>query len=209
MLIISCSYYILYFLSQLKAVVQLRNLKTLISGFLDNKQFKIYLYLQKDALNLINIHEPLPANWEYRDLPTTTSTPSLLTRKFKKQKQNNAQAQAVRTAQQHARTNLTTDSSIKTIWMQQSQLRVLLSSERCGVSAREPRATRLVSLCGWPPVALDLQNCSFLTKRRACSWCVWAEMRRTGHANKSGKRARRGLKKIIGRHEAGLFEPLW
>jgi len=34
-----------------------------------NKQFKIYLYLQKDALDPININEPLAANWEYRDLP--------------------------------------------------------------------------------------------------------------------------------------------
>lgn len=116
-----------------------------------NKQFKIYLYLQKDALNLINIHEPLPANWEYWGLQTTTSTPSLIPTHppVLKTKQNNAHAQAVHTAQQHARTNLTTSLQSKPSECNSHHSSECVAKHRalrslCARAARE----RLVSLCG-------------------------------------------------------------
>lgn len=93
-------------------------------------------------------------------------------------------------------------SASKTIWMQVATvtaLHVLLSSERCGVSSR---------LFVWPPVALDLQNCSFRTKTRVQLLC---ERKRCASVTPiSWQRARRGLR-INWQTWSGekLFESLW
>lgn len=123
-------------------------------------------------LNLINIHDPLPAHWMLRDFPQMF-TPSPLTRQLKKQN----------------KVMLVVKQSSKTIWMQVAAvtaLCVLLSSECCSVVLSAARDSSLcVATCCTGFTELLIPN------KDARAAAVWAEAMCIGHANQLAKGSKR------------------